>query len=50
MIDPTVEDVPIVVGDGPNGVGVNSNTNMIYVSNSFDNTVTVIDGSDNNSL
>jgi DNA-binding beta-propeller fold protein YncE len=31
------DDIP--VGDGPNGVDVNSNTNMVYVVNADDNNV-----------
>ena len=34
----------IPVGDNPNGVGVNPLTNLIYVTNQDDNTVSVIDG------
>ena len=37
----------IQVGNLPLGVAVNPNTNMIYVSNEKDNTVSVIDGSTN---
>src|ERR1019366_940460 len=32
------------VGNGPQGLAVNTVTNKIYVPNSADNTVTVIDG------
>ena len=32
------------VGSGPNGIAVNTNTNVIYVSNSSTNTVSVIEG------
>lgn len=38
----------IPVGNNPYGIGVNPNTNMIYVSNFGNNTVSVIDGSTNN--
>jgi YVTN family beta-propeller protein len=37
----------ISVGKSPTGVGVNSRTNKIYVANSGDNTVSVIDGTTN---
>src|SRR5438132_14037951 len=39
--------VTIAVGSNPNGVAVNPLTNRIYVANSDDNTVSVIDGSTN---
>src|SRR5690606_21909227 len=35
------------VGNGPLGVAVNPVTNLVYVANSLDDTVTVIDGSTN---
>jgi YVTN family beta-propeller protein len=38
---------PIVVGKGPLGIGVNKDTNTIYVANSGNNTVSVIDGRTN---
>ena len=37
----------IPVGAKPVGVGVNQNTNMVYVTNHDSNTVSVIDGSTN---
>jgi YVTN family beta-propeller protein len=37
----------ITVGTVPLGVGVNPNTNRIYVSNQYDSTVSVIDGATN---
>src|SRR2546425_359551 len=39
--------VTIAVGSNPNGVAVNPLTNRIYVANSDDNTVSVIDGATN---
>ena len=33
------------VGKNPDGIGINFNTNMVYVSNTGSNTVSVIDGS-----
>src|SRR3989442_1937775 len=42
-----VPDPPIPVGNNPEGVAVNPNTNRIYVANSADNNVSVIDGSTN---
>jgi YVTN family beta-propeller protein len=38
----------ISVGNTPVAVAVNPNTNMIYVTNADDNTVSVIDGKTNN--
>jgi YVTN family beta-propeller protein len=37
----------VAVGDFPVGVGVNPTTNRAYVSNNFDDTVSVIDGTTN---
>jgi YVTN family beta-propeller protein len=37
----------INVGNSPNGVSVNPNTNKAYVANNYDNTVSVIDGGTN---
>ena len=48
---PLLTTVPtITVGNSPFGVGVNPITNMIYVSNNADGTVTVIDGISNSVL
>src|SRR5215467_13924215 len=38
---------PITVGKSPLGIGVNEFTNTIYVANSGDNSVSVIDGAGN---
>ena len=38
------------VGDGPTGIAVNPNTNMIYVGNSLSSTVSVINGYHDNVL
>jgi DNA-binding beta-propeller fold protein YncE len=38
------------VGDGPLGIAVNPNTNMIYVANSLSSTVSVVNGSDDRIL
>ena len=35
------------VGNSPDGVAVNPNTNMVYVANYDDNTMSVIDGKTN---
>jgi YVTN family beta-propeller protein len=37
----------VTVGNRPTGIGVNVRTNQIYVANSGDNTVSVIDGASN---
>jgi YVTN family beta-propeller protein len=37
----------IPVGKGPDSIGVNTKTNTIYVANSGNNTVSVIDGTTN---
>ena len=37
----------ITVGKNPNGVGVNSSTNRIYVANYYSSTISVIDGTTN---
>jgi YVTN family beta-propeller protein len=37
----------ISVGDSPGAIGINPQTNMIYVANYMSNTVSVIDGSVN---
>ena len=40
----------IPVGNAPETIGVNSHTNMIYVANYLDNTVSVIDGENNTKI
>ena len=40
----------ISVGDGPIAIGVNYNTNTIYVANRDDDTVSVINGSTNSKI
>ena len=40
----------IPVGKGPSAIGVNLNTNTIYVANKEDNTVSVIDGKNNSKI
>ena len=39
--------MPIIVGNNATGIAVDSNKNLVYVANSGDNTVSVIDGTDN---
>src|SRR5690606_33297660 len=46
--DNDVEITAVGVGDGPYGVAVNPVTNLVYVANFASNTVTVIDGNNNN--
>ena len=43
-----VETIIIKVGDGPNEVAVNPDTNMVYVINQRSDSLSVIDGSTNN--
>ncbi|MGA9908598.1 MAG: YncE family protein [Nitrososphaeraceae archaeon] len=40
----------IPVGNAPETIGVNSHTNMMYVANYLDNTVSVIDGENNTKI
>jgi YVTN family beta-propeller protein len=46
--NPTVIGTVNFGGQNPDGVGVDSATNLIYVANEFSNTVSVVDGSSNN--
>ena len=40
----------IPVGNAPETIGVNPHTNMMYVANYLDNTVSVIDGENNTKI
>jgi YVTN family beta-propeller protein len=42
--------IGIIVGNKPMGIAVNPNTNLLYVTNSHSNTVSVIDGSTDRSV
>ena len=48
VIDDTTNNVMdvLTIGEGPNGVAVNPNTNTIYVANYYSNTTSVIDGTE----
>ncbi|MGD0478468.1 MAG: beta-propeller fold lactonase family protein, partial [Nitrososphaerales archaeon] len=47
FVQPAHAQTMIYVGDNPTGVAVNPTTNTVYVTNSGDGTVTVINGADN---
>ncbi|MGA9171996.1 MAG: YncE family protein, partial [Nitrososphaeraceae archaeon] len=40
----------IIVSSGPSAIGIDTSTNKIYVANSADNTVSVIDGNNNTKI
>jgi sugar lactone lactonase YvrE len=44
------QNAAIAVGKGPNGIGVDSSGEKVYVANSGDNTISVIDEATNSNV